>query len=160
MRRFTFFDKEVVKDPDTNQTYTGLEVPAAGVGPLPSVLTITKTRARRQQIVVEASATGRGTLTFGDREGFVHFVDRSFQITTFKAFEFKVTHLLQLRQCGILITVGVRRGALLFPRRGWAGTRSAWRAHPSWRWGARMTRRASAPPSRYRFAVPCCTTPK
>lgn len=83
IRRFVFFDKDVVKDPETREPFTGF-----------------------QSLPLTCSTSGRGALVFGDSDGFVHEVDRSLQLTSFQAFEYGVTHLLQMRQNNLLIVAG------------------------------------------------------
>ncbi|CAK8684034.1 unnamed protein product [Clavelina lepadiformis] len=54
------------------------------------------------------STCGRGFLLFGDSQGYIHFVNNSFQvISSFRAFEIVVTHLFQLKQHHMLAGVGV-----------------------------------------------------
>ena len=42
-----------------------------------------------------------------DSSGFVHFLCRDLTITSFKAYEIRVSHFFQLKQQNILFTVGV-----------------------------------------------------
>ena len=60
-----------------------------------------------QSIDISATASGRGQLIFGDHDGNLHFIDRDLQMSSFKAYILRVTHLYQLKQHNILITVGV-----------------------------------------------------
>lgn len=83
IRRFVFFDKDVVKDPETREPFTGF-----------------------QSLPLTCSTSGRGALIFGDSDGFVHEVDRTLQLTSFQAFEYGVTHLLQMKQSNLLIAAG------------------------------------------------------
>ncbi|EDO40102.1 predicted protein, partial [Nematostella vectensis] len=82
-RRLNFFDKEVLKDPQTNQTYS-----------------------RLQDIDIAACSSGRGQMVFGDTNGSIHFVDSELNLTSFKAFEIRVSHLYQLKQHNILVSIG------------------------------------------------------
>ncbi|KAK2167121.1 hypothetical protein LSH36_32g21058 [Paralvinella palmiformis] len=59
-----------------------------------------------QSIDISATASGRGQLIFGDHDGNLHFIDRDLQMSSFKAYILRVTHLYQLKQHNILITVG------------------------------------------------------
>eukprot|EP01137_Pigoraptor_chileana_P023996 Opistho-2@91225 len=81
-RRFMFFEKDVVRE-DTSSGQPTL-----------------------QSLDISASTSGRGFLVFGDTSGSIHLVDRTFAITSFKAYEIRVTHLLQAKQHGVLISVG------------------------------------------------------
>ncbi|XP_027041585.1 vacuolar protein sorting-associated protein 11 homolog isoform X2 [Pocillopora damicornis] len=82
-RRFNFFDKEVLKDPGTTQPFTGLK-----------------------DTSITACTSGRGQLVIGDSAGFVHFLGRDLTITSFQAYEMRVSHFYQLKQQNILFTVG------------------------------------------------------
>ncbi|XP_023235262.1 vacuolar protein sorting-associated protein 11 homolog [Centruroides sculpturatus] len=82
-RRFSFFDKEVVKDPETNQPFDKLK-----------------------DLHITCSTNGRGNVVLGDVEGNLHFLNRQFQLSSFKAFELNVSHIQQLRHNGILVSVG------------------------------------------------------
>lgn len=54
-------------------------------------------------------ATGRGHIVLADSKGNVYIVDRSFKTQMFIAYDGgRVTHLKQLKQKNILVTVGVR----------------------------------------------------
>ncbi|KAK2560039.1 Vacuolar protein sorting-associated protein 11-like protein [Acropora cervicornis] len=63
-RRFNFFEKEILKDPGTNQPFSGLK-----------------------DVDITACTSGRGQLVIGDSSGFVHFLSRDLTITSFKAYE-------------------------------------------------------------------------
>lgn len=53
-------------------------------------------------------ATGRGYIILADSKGNVYIVDRSFKTQMFIAYDGgRVTHLKQLKQKNILVTVGV-----------------------------------------------------
>jgi hypothetical protein len=82
-RRFNFFDKELVKDADGNEAFDKLK----GVN-------------------LTACTYGRGQIVAGDSEGTLYFVNRHLELTCFKAYELCVTHLFQLKQHNILISVG------------------------------------------------------
>ncbi|XP_074607896.1 vacuolar protein sorting-associated protein 11 homolog isoform X1 [Acropora palmata] len=82
-RRFNFFEKEILKDPGTNQPFSGLK-----------------------DVDITACTSGRGQLVIGDSSGFVHFLSRDLTITSFKAYEIRVSHFYQLKQQNILFTVG------------------------------------------------------
>ncbi|XP_031570001.1 vacuolar protein sorting-associated protein 11 homolog [Actinia tenebrosa] len=82
-RRFIFFDKEFLKDHETNQPYE-----------------------RLKDINISACSSGRGQMIFGDNSGSIHFLDRDLQLSSFKAFEIKASHLYQLKQHNILVSVG------------------------------------------------------
>ncbi|XP_072041834.1 vacuolar protein sorting-associated protein 11 homolog [Amphiura filiformis] len=82
-RRFNFFDKEVVKNPQTSEIFNKI-----------------------QDIDITTCASGRGQIIFGDTRGILYFLDRSMQLTDFKAYEERVTHLHQLKQHNILVSIG------------------------------------------------------
>ncbi|GFQ99030.1 vacuolar protein sorting-associated protein 11 homolog [Trichonephila clavata] len=82
-RRFNFFEKEVVKDSESNQVQEKLK-----------------------DINVTCSTSGRGQILLGDVEGNVYFLNKQFQLHSFKAYELNVSHIEQLRLNPILISVG------------------------------------------------------
>ena len=45
-------------------------------------------------------------LTLSDTDGFLNMVDRDFNVTSFQAYENTVTHLQQLKQRNILLSLG------------------------------------------------------
>ncbi|XP_058050899.1 vacuolar protein sorting-associated protein 11 homolog [Ahaetulla prasina] len=79
-RRFAFFDREPLTD----------------CGGAPVLLP--------PGIVVCDS--GRGSLVFGDWEGQIWFLPRSLELSSFQAYKLRVTHLFQLKQHSILVSVG------------------------------------------------------
>ncbi|XP_019628396.1 PREDICTED: vacuolar protein sorting-associated protein 11 homolog [Branchiostoma belcheri] len=85
-RRFNFFDKEIVKD-EGGQVFDGLK-----------------------GIDISVCASGRGQILFLNSllhyEGNIHFLNRNLELSTFKAYELRITHLCQVKQQGILVTVG------------------------------------------------------
>uniref|UniRef100_A0A803YDJ9 VPS11 core subunit of CORVET and HOPS complexes n=1 Tax=Meleagris gallopavo TaxID=9103 RepID=A0A803YDJ9_MELGA len=86
-RRFVFFDREMVKEPPGPE--------AAGGKPfaLPPGITVCD--------------SGRGNLVFGDILcGRIWFLPRSLQLSGFQAYKLRVTHLYQLKQHSILVSVG------------------------------------------------------
>ncbi|KAK7475894.1 hypothetical protein BaRGS_00032862, partial [Batillaria attramentaria] len=68
-RRFNFFDKELVKDPATDQPFDQLK-----------------------DVNVSACTSGRGQLIVGDFEGNIYFINRQLLLSTFKAYEIRVSH--------------------------------------------------------------------
>ncbi|XP_005091075.1 vacuolar protein sorting-associated protein 11 homolog isoform X1 [Aplysia californica] len=82
-RRFNFFDKEPVKDPSTDQIFDQLK-----------------------DVNVSACTSGRGQLVVADFEGNLYFINRQMELTSFRAYEIRVTHLLQMKQHSIIITIG------------------------------------------------------
>jgi len=82
-RRFTFFEKDVVKDPETG-----------------------KPLAAFQSLNITAATSGRGSLILGDSEGFIHQVSQQFQISSFQGFAWDCTFLLQLKTNNILVGLG------------------------------------------------------
>ncbi len=61
-----------------------------------------------QDIDISATTCGRGQLVFGDHEGYVHMVDRQFQVSAFKAYMLRVSHIVQMKQHNIIVTIGVK----------------------------------------------------
>ena len=45
---------------------------------------------------------------FGDHDGNLHFVSRQMELTSFRAYEIRVSHLYQMKQHNVLVSVGVR----------------------------------------------------
>ncbi|XP_071483682.1 vacuolar protein sorting-associated protein 11 homolog [Diadema antillarum] len=82
-RRFNFFEKEVVKYPESTEIFSKLK-----------------------DIDITACASGRGQMTLGDSEGNLLFLDRNLELDGFKAFELRVTHIFQLKQHNIIFTIG------------------------------------------------------
>ncbi|RWS28783.1 vacuolar protein sorting-associated protein 11-like protein [Leptotrombidium deliense] len=58
------------------------------------------------EISVTCATTGRGHLIFGDGDGYIHSVNRQFQISSFQAFEICVTHLYQSAEKAFLVSAG------------------------------------------------------
>ncbi|NP_001120879.1 vacuolar protein sorting-associated protein 11 homolog [Xenopus tropicalis] len=81
-RRFVFFEKEQVRAPGEGGSLLTM----------PSGLTVCD--------------SGRGSLLFGDMTGNIWFLPRSLQLTSFQAYKLRVTHLHQLKQHNILVSVG------------------------------------------------------
>ncbi|KAH3841675.1 vacuolar protein sorting-associated protein 11 homolog [Dreissena polymorpha] len=84
-RKFNFFDKETVKDPETNETFNQLK-----------------------EVNVSACVSGGGQLIVSDYEGKIYFISRSLQVNSFAAYDIRVSHLYQLKQSlsNLLISVG------------------------------------------------------
>ncbi|KAK3087703.1 hypothetical protein FSP39_009366 [Pinctada imbricata] len=82
-RRFNFFDKEIVKDSETDQPFDKLK-----------------------DVNVSACVSGRGQLIIGDHEGYLYLLNRQLQISAFKAYEIRVSHLFQMKQHSLLISIG------------------------------------------------------
>lgn len=52
------------------------------------------------------------SLTIGSHaDGFIHFLHRNLQLTNFRAYQCRVSHLIQLKQHNMLISVGVSLNA-------------------------------------------------
>lgn len=82
-RRFTFFDKEVLKCQDGDSQFDKLK-----------------------EFDVTTCTSGRGHIICGDGEGYCHIITRQLEILTFRAFDRHVLHVHQVRQSGILVCVG------------------------------------------------------
>ena len=57
-------------------------------------------------VSITVSASGRGQILFGDNQGRLHSLNRESQFITFQIYELNVSHLFQLKQHSILVTVG------------------------------------------------------
>ena len=82
-RRFNFFDRELLKDPTSGDPFDKLK-----------------------EINVAVTTSGRGMILIGDTTGNLHLIDRSLQVSSFNLYQQRVTHLFQLRQHSVLISVG------------------------------------------------------
>lgn len=60
----------------------------------------------RLGVNITTSACGRGQILFGDDQGRLHSLNRELLFTTFQVHELFVSHLFQLKQHSILVTVG------------------------------------------------------
>ena len=60
-----------------------------------------------QDTIINCTASGHGALLFGDNDGTVYMVTRSFEVASFQAYEEYIQHMYQLKTQGILVTVGV-----------------------------------------------------
>jgi len=82
-KRFTFFDKELVKETQKDENGTSL-----------------------QKLSITCTTSGRGSLIIGDGEGFINFVDREYRISSFQAYQQSVTLIHQLKERNFLTTIG------------------------------------------------------
>ena len=82
-RKFNFFDKDVVKDPESDQTLD-----------------------RFKGMRITAWASGRGTLICGDADGNIHMADHSWNLSSFQAYAVRLSHLFQVKQANLLVSVG------------------------------------------------------
>nr|CAD7588133.1 unnamed protein product [Timema genevievae] len=57
-------------------------------------------------VKVVVATSGHGNLVFGDSEGNIHLVNRSFQVTTFRAYELNIILIEQLRHTALIVTIG------------------------------------------------------
>jgi len=60
-----------------------------------------------------ACAYGRGQLVVADTEGSLYFVNRHLELMFFKAYELSVSHLFQMKQHNILVSIGVSKKILI-----------------------------------------------
>ena len=65
------------------------------------------THFKLQGTDVSVCESGRGQLVVGDYEGNMFFVNRQLQVTSFKAYEIRVSHLFQMKHQNILLSIGV-----------------------------------------------------
>ena len=56
---------------------------------------------------ISACTSGRGNLIIADFEGNIYFINRQLAQSTFKGYEIRVSHIHQMKQHNLLITVGV-----------------------------------------------------
>ncbi|XP_052690623.1 vacuolar protein sorting-associated protein 11 homolog [Crassostrea angulata] len=82
-RRFNFFDKEILKDTESDQVYDKLK-----------------------DVNISACVSGRGQLIVGDHEGYVYLINKQLSLNMFKAYEIRVSHLYQLKQHNLLVSIG------------------------------------------------------
>ena len=60
-----------------------------------------------QDINISACTSGRGQMILSDHDGALYFLDRQMELKMFRAYEIRVSHLHQMKQHNILVTVGV-----------------------------------------------------
>lgn len=60
-----------------------------------------------QDVNVSACSSGRGQLVVGDFEGNIYFINRQLTLSSFRAYDIRVTHMHQMKQHNILVTIGV-----------------------------------------------------
>ncbi|KAG0274266.1 hypothetical protein BGZ95_009950 [Linnemannia exigua] len=90
-RQFNFFEKVELKDPED-----------------PS-----KSPEIFKSIESNVATSGRGHMVVADRSGLVHIIDKALQVESFLAYDSgRVTHMKQLRQRNILVTVGEEENAV------------------------------------------------
>ncbi|KAF9098206.1 hypothetical protein BGX29_011659 [Mortierella sp. GBA35] len=90
-RQFNFFDKVELKDPEDP----------------------TKSPEIFKSIESNVATSGRGHMVVADRSGLVHIIDKALQVESFLAYDSgRVTHMKQLRQRNILVTVGEEENAV------------------------------------------------
>eukprot|EP01133_Synstelium_polycarpum_P001183 gene1183-1361_t len=82
-KKFPFFDKELVKEENTQQPNSVI-----------------------QKLPISCTTSGRGILIIGDTEGFINFFDREFRLSSFHAYREFVTHLHQLKERNFLVSIG------------------------------------------------------
>jgi hypothetical protein len=82
-KKFQFFEKELVKEANSDAPHQLIK-----------------------KLEITCSSSGRGNLIFGDANGFLNMVDRDFKVYSFPAYRGAVSHVEQLKQSNILVTVG------------------------------------------------------
>ena len=60
-----------------------------------------------QDVNISACVSGRGQLIVGDHEGYVYLVNKQLSLNMFKAYEIRVSHLHQMKQHNLLVSIGV-----------------------------------------------------
>lgn len=61
-----------------------------------------------QDAQVAAATSGNGNLVLGDNTGNVHLINRTYEITTFRAYEITLVLAQQVQHSTFLFTIGVR----------------------------------------------------
>ncbi|KAF9197012.1 hypothetical protein BGZ50_002723 [Haplosporangium sp. Z 11] len=90
-RQFNFFEKVEIKDPEDP----------------------TKSPEIFKSIESNVATSGRGHMVVADRSGLVHILDKNMQVESFLAYDSgRVTHMKQLKQRNILVTVGEEDNAV------------------------------------------------
>lgn len=92
-RRFQFFDKVLIKEPNSDE-------PKADI----------------KKLEIQCATSGHGQLVFGDNEGFIHLVDRDFNVyRSFQAYARFILEIEQVRLRNILVTIGNDEKDILLP---------------------------------------------
>ena len=60
-----------------------------------------------QDIDISVATSGHGLIIVGDFEGSIYFIDRKLNVENLQAYEIAVSHLFQLRQHNLLVSIGV-----------------------------------------------------
>ena len=60
-----------------------------------------------QGVNISTCVSGRGQLIIGDYEGMIFLLSRQFQLTSFNAYQIRVSHLFMMKQSNLLISIGV-----------------------------------------------------
>ncbi|XP_065898178.1 vacuolar protein sorting-associated protein 11 homolog [Dysidea avara] len=82
-KSFKFFEKEVLKDPETHQPFE-----------------------RLKDLDVTCAVSGRGQVVLGDGTGQLHIVNGQLDVASFQAYASRVSLMYQLKQHNVLVTVG------------------------------------------------------
>ncbi|XP_065843977.1 vacuolar protein sorting-associated protein 11 homolog [Oscarella lobularis] len=82
-RNYGFFDKELVKNPNDDAASDVLK-----------------------DINVTVCASGRGQMIFGDSDGLVYLLHRDLSVTSYRAYQCRVSHLVQLKQQNVIVSIG------------------------------------------------------
>lgn len=99
-KRFQFFDKELLK-PAESEEYPDfghdldeeLQHQDSGIGKI-------------KYLTVTCTTSGRGHIFLGDSDGVVYLIDRQLNVSSFRAFDVSITHLLHVPQTTFLVSVG------------------------------------------------------
>eukprot|EP00124_Ichthyophonus_hoferi_P000529 Ihof_evm7s20 gene=Ihof_evmTU7s20 len=95
-KRFMFFDHEVVRSPETKEPYTKLK-----------------------DINITAATSGGGFLVFGDTQGMIHSLDKSFTLFTLRAYSHSVSFVWHDKRLNLLLTVGYDEDSSVAMLRAW-----------------------------------------
>lgn len=61
-----------------------------------------------------AATSGNGNLVFGDNTGNLHLVNRTYEVTTFRAYDLTLTLAQQVQHSTFLFTIGVSIVAVFY----------------------------------------------
>lgn len=67
-----------------------------------------------QDAQVATATSGNGNLVFGDDAGSIHLINRSYEITTFRAYEITLVLAQQVQHSTFLFTIGVRAAIIFY----------------------------------------------
>lgn len=72
-----------------------------------NVFSVTFLNVFQQEEKITACTSGRSQIIVGDDRGNIHFIARSLEISSEKAYDRTVSHLFHLKKYSILVSIGV-----------------------------------------------------